>query len=548
MVVFALEKWYNIYMEKRVMSVDLSSMSREELESNYVNLQTELEAEKLKVSWLEEQFRLQRAVRFGASSEKTLVDFNQMSIFNEAEYLCDEAGVLNEPAMIDVAPTRKKKKGTKNRLTAGLPKERFEFDLTEEEKTCSTCGNPLHYVKKVVRKELAIIPAKVYVKEYISHVYACRKCQETGDANPMHTAKAPLSLFNGSLASASIVADIIKKKYIDCTPLYRQEQDVKRNGLKLTRQTMSNWVINASNKYFQPIYEKMLSRLLEEDIIQADETELEVLNEPGKEAKSKSYMWLFRTNRESKPIVLYKYADTRAGRVAGETLKNFNGYLQTDGYSGYNSVTLRDENPATPVGCFAHARRKYCDALKALPAVEQQNPNTNIAKGIAYCDKIFNIEKQLSKLSPQERQLVRQEKMMPLLEEYFGWVKRFDPSILLKSKFRDAIVYSINQEIPLRNFMLDGRLECSNNRSERSIKPFVIARKNFLFCNTPSGANASAVTFSIVETAKENNLNIFNYLEHILECMSQDEAYDIEKLMPWSDELPEDCKAKRVSE
>ncbi len=535
-------------MEKQVITMDLSSMSREELELNYVQLQTQLEAEKMKVSWLEEQFRLQRAARFGASSEKALVDFDQMSIFNEAEHICDEAGDAYEPAMVDVVAPRKKKKCSKNALTTGLPKERFEFDLTQEEKTCPECGNSLHHVKKVVRKELAIIPAKVYVKEYISHVYACRNCQDTGDANPMHTARAPLPLFHGSLASPSIVADILKRKYVDCVPLYRQEQDLKRNGLKLTRQTMSNWVINASNKYFKSIYNRMLCKLLEEDIIQADETELEVLNEPGKEAKSKSYMWLFRTNRESKPIVIYKYADTRAGIVPGQTLKDFNGYLQTDGYAGYGSVTNRELNPALPVGCFAHARRKYCDALKALPVAEQKNSNTNTSKGIAYCDRIFNIENEISKLSPKERQLVRQQKMLPLLEEYFAWVKSFDTNMLIKSKFRDAIIYSVNQEIPLRNFVLDGRLECSNNKCERSIKPFVIARKNFLFCNTPSGADASAITFSLVETAKENNLNIFKYLEYILDCMSQDNNYDIEKLMPWSDEIPEECRAKIISE
>ena len=219
--------------------------------------------------------------------------------------------------------------------------------------------------------------------------------------------------------------------------------------------------------------------------------------------------------------------------------------LRTDGYAGYNSVTKREKDSAVSVGCWAHARRFFCDASKAIKKGSSDTPATNIDKAIAYTDRIFAIERDsdMAKKTPQERMRIRKEKTLPALDEFFKWIRSFDPDHIIKGKFRDGVVYSQNQEEALRAFLLDGRLPCSNNAAERSIKPFVISRKNFLFCKTPSGAKATATVFSLIETAKANGLDPYKYLVYIFEKLSQDEDYDLEQLMPWTKAVVDACKA-----
>ena len=529
-------------MENKAITRDLSSMTRAELEQNIVDLTTEIESQKQKIKWLEEQFRLSRQQRFGSSSEQGIIDNDQISLFNEAEWTVDGAGEdFPEPDLAKVAPPKKKKtKGGKERMVSGLPKEIINFRLTEEQMDCPNCGEKLTEVKKTIRKELVVIPAQVKVNEYHDAVYTCRNCQKNGIENPMHTGGSPKPLLRNALASPSFVADIIKRKFVDGVPIYRQEQEYKRNGIRLSRQTMSSWVVRCSEYYLEGVYDILKENLLKRDIIQADETKVQVLHEPGKPATSDSYMWLYRSSiwDPGSQIVLYEYQDNRRMENPANFLRDFSGYLQTDGYSGYNSVTNRESDPATSVGCWAHARRYFCDAIKVLPKAEQENSNTNSHIAIAYADKIFAIERdKLGDKSPEERTQIRMEKTAPILDAYFKWIHSFNPDNILKGKFRDGIVFSRNQEKSLRAFMLDGRLQCSNNTAERSIKPFVISRKNFLFCNTPSGARATAIAFSLVETAKANDLNPFKYLEYIFEKLSQDADYDLEQLMPWAEDV-----------
>ena len=530
------------------MNKDLSAMSRDELEQNIVELTTQVESQKQKIRWLQEQFNLLQQKRFGASSEKDMGSGEQMSLFNEAEWTADEAeGQIPEPDMAKVAPPKKTKtKGGKLRMVSGLPKETIDFRLTAEEMACPECGGKLTEVRKTIRRELIVIPAQVRVKEYIDAVYACRNCQKNGIANPMHTGRGPKPLLENSLASASFASYIMNRKFVDGVPIYRQEADLKRKGIRLTRQTMSNWVIRCSEKYLQGVYDILKEELLKREIIQADETTVQVLSEPGRPADSDSFMWLYRSGAwdPESQIILYEYQDNRRKENPEKFLGDFHGYLQTDGYQGYNSVTKRQEDPAISVGCWAHARRFFCDALKAIPKGSSDTSHTNIDKAIAYADKIFAIERDndLAEKTPQERMQIRQEKALPVLDEYFRWVKSFDPQHIIKGKFRDGIVYSRNQEEALRAFLLDGRLPCSNNAAERSIKPFVISRKNFLFCKTPSGAKATATVFSLIETAKANRLDPFKYLVYIFEKLSQDEDYDLEQLMPWTEAVASTCR------
>ena len=254
-------------------------MSRDELEQNIVELTTQVESQKQKIRWLQEQFNLLQQKRFGASSEKDMGSGEQMSLFNEAEWTADEAeGQIPEPDMAKVAqPKKTKTKGGKLRMVSGLPKETIDFRLTAEEMACPECGGKLTEVRKTIRRELIVIPAQVRVKEYIDAVYACRNCQKNGIANPMHTGRAPKPLLENSLASASFVTDIMNRKFVDGVPIYRQEADLKRKGIRLTRQTMSNWVIRCSEKYLQGVYDILKEELLKREIIQADEKTVQVL-------------------------------------------------------------------------------------------------------------------------------------------------------------------------------------------------------------------------------------------------------------------------------
>ncbi len=381
-------------------------------------------------------------------------------------------------------------------------------------------------IGKTVRKTLKFIPAKVVVHEDWYYTYACKDCEKESEQAQIVKATKDKSVLPGSYASPEAVAHIMTQKYVMGVPLYRQEQELKRKSIMLSRQTMSNWVVECSERWLSPIYDELHKRLLEEDIIHSDETELQVLHEPGKKAQTTSFMWLYRTGKYAKqPIVLYEYKDNRRQENPEIFLKGFKGYLQTDGYAGYNTV----EN-VIRIGCLAHLRRKFTDAQKASP---NGKVSPTVATALAYCNKLFAIEKEISELSFEERLEVRKAKSEPLLKEFSGWSKTRQATP--KGKLGIALTYLNNQLPVIQNYMLDGRLECSNNLAERSIKPFVIDRKNFLFANTPKGAKNSAVTFSLIETAKENGIDPYEYLLHIFKTaptLSLTDKDWPEKLLP----------------
>ena len=332
-----------------------------------------------------------------------------------------------------------------------------------------------------IRRELEVIPAQVIVKEIHSMIYSCRACEKQDITVPMVTAPAPNPVIKGSIASPSIIADIMTKKYVDATPLYRQEQEYKRRGLPVNRQNMSNWIIRAAQDWLNPLYIRLREILTSYDVLHADETELEVLNEPGREASTKSYMWMYRTGNGHDPIVLYDYQPSRAGDNAKTFLKGFKGYLQTDAYDGYDKLLKESKAgeamEVTVVACFAHARRYFTDTLKA---VDDKNSYmyTSAYQGVKYIDDMFELEKELSEKSFDERYDERLSRLKPMLEVYFSWIEKEHALALPKSSYGKAINYSFNQKDKLMNILKDGRLELSNNRAERAIKPFVIGRKN----------------------------------------------------------------------
>jgi len=491
-----------------------------------------------KVSWFEEQFRLSQQRRFGRSSEQT--GAGQIQLFNEAE--SEAASFSPEPVMEEITYKRRKQKGHREAKIKDLPQETIEYRLPPEEQVCACCDSELHEMSTQTRQEIKIIPAQASVVNHVQYVYACRRCDREETGTPIVNAPKPAPVLPGSLASPSAVAHIMAQKYVEAVPLYRQEQSWSRLGVELSRQTMANWVVQGADRWLAPLYERMHELLLRRNILHADETELQVLREPERSATSKSYMWLYRTGRGSPPIVLFDYQTTRASKHPRRYLTGFSGYLHVDGYPGYNGLP-----DITLVGCLSHARRGFDKALKALPA-EKRDADVAAKKGLEFCNRLFEIERHLREVSPEERYEIRLERSRPVVDAFRAWLDQQRPNVLPKSALGQAINYCINQWDKLVNFLKDGQLELDNNRAERSIKPFVIGRKNFLFSNTPRGAKASAITYSIIETAKENGLAPFHYLKYLFEKLPNIDLQDqkpLDELLPWSGSLPEECRVQK---
>ncbi|NLB03323.1 MAG: IS66 family transposase [Bacteroidales bacterium] len=457
------------------------------------------------LQWLMSQIRLAKHKQFGASSEKT--DGTQFSLFNEAESNADMT--ISEPEITEVkAHYRKRTRLTTDKLPEDLPVEIIEHELPAEDCICPACSSKMHTMGKQTREELKIIPAKAVITRHVQHIYACRNCEATSDSVPIVKADMPEPVIKGGFAAPETIAHIAVQKFMMASPLYRQEQEWKQNGILLSRQTMSNWLLKASENWLEPIYEEMKLKLCTHEVLHADETTLQVLKEPGKAAQSKSYMWLYRTSGEAKhQIVLYDYQPDRK-RIHPETfLKSFKGCLHCDGYEGYHKLP----ESIIIVGCLAHLRRKFFDALKTLS--KEKQAESNGAKGVAYLDKLFHLEKQFASLTPANRLSERERISKPLFAEFYNWIE--STAALPKTLLGKAMYYAKSQRKYLERYLLDGRLEISNNRAERSIKPFVIGRKNWLFANTPNGARASAIYYSLIVSARENGLNPFEYLTWI---------------------------------
>jgi transposase len=514
-----------------------NSPTIEELQQKTMKQEQEIARLSAKLKWYEEQLLLAKSKRFGASSEQTHPDQMAMDLFNEAEAEADPQ--VPEPTVETITYQRKKKRGTREIKLASLPVETIEYRLTEEERVCPCCAGALHEMSTETRQELKIIPAEVKVVHHVRYIYACRQCERSEIRTPILTAPMPAPVVPGSLVSPSLMAYVMSQKYVDSLPLYRQEQQFQRLGVELSRQTMANWILAASQRWLAPMVDYMHKELLKRDILNADETTLQVLREPGRPAQSDSYLWLYRTGRYDAQIILYDYQTGRSGEYPRAYLSGYAGYLQTDGYSGYNKV----EN-VTQLGCWSHARRKYHEALQILPS--HQRSGTAAAEGLAFCNALFEVERKWRESTPEERYEARLAESRPILNAFMKWLEEQQHRVLPKSLLGQAITYSLNQWVKLNVFLQDGRLEIDNNRSERSIKPVVIGRKNFLFSNTPRGAKASAVIYSLVETAKANSLNPYMYLKYLFETMPQlRDATDPEalgKLAPWYPALPLVCR------
>ncbi len=501
---------------------------RKELIKIIENLATQNEQLEAKIRWFEEQFHLARHKQYGASSERNLRE--QRNLFNEAEAIA-EGGPFEEEIRQTIDGYQRKKPGRKP-IPKDVPIERIEYRLPEEEQICSACGGPMHEMSEQCRHEVKLIPAQVKIVQHAQLVYGCRDCEKNGIEVPIKTAKAPNPVIKKGLASPSAVAYVMNMKFVEGVPLYRQEQHYARLGIDLSRGVLSNWIIKGS-EWLEWIYGRLKQKLLEQEILHADETTLQVLKEPGRAAESQSYMWLYRTGCVGPPMVLFDYQPSRAGENPRKFLEGFKGYLHVDGYAGYHNIP-----DVTLAGCWAHFRRKFDEALKGLPS--KKRSGSRAREALHRINRLFAIERRLSNSAPEERLKERNLKSRPIVEDLHEWLEDIKSAVLPKSLFGLAVNYGLQQWPKLIRFLEDGRIEISNNRAERSIKPFVIGRKNWLFCNTPKGARASAIIYSLVETAKENKLNPYAYLNHLFERLPNLESRDTEtldQLLPWNVDL-----------
>lgn len=482
-------------------------------------LTTENQRYKAQVLTLTEQLNLALARRYAASSEKLSPD--QIALFDEAELDADT--VLESDDDVDeitIAGHTRKKRGRKP-IPRHLPRIDVIHEIPESERRCDHDGRLLTEIDEVIAEQLDIIPATIRVLRHIRKKYAC----DCGQC--IKTAPLPAQPIPKSLASPGLLAHIAVSKYQDALPLYRQETILQRIGVDIPRATLANWMIRAGT-LIQPLVNLLDDQLLHHDILQMDETTVQVLKESGKRAQSKSYLWLQRGGPPEHPVVRYHYDPGRGAGVAERLLAGFKGYLQTDGYDGYNAVVAA--NNLIHVGCMAHARRRFSDAVKAQG---RSRVRGKAHRGLSFIQKLYRIEKQARKLDPEQRHAHRQRHARAVLEEMRGWLDQSLPQVPPASATGKALQYLHKQWPKLIRYLDDGRLEIDNNAAENAIRPFVLGRKNWLFSDSVRGVQTSANLYSLIETAKANGLEPYAYLRYVFTELPKAGTVDaIESLLP----------------
>ncbi len=521
----------------------------EQKDERIAELSRTVEELRAAVANLNETIEELRRKFFGTSSERSRNREPEQETGQEAE----------EESCTVRSHTRRKSKAKREELYEDLPVREIRNAVPEDQRNCPDCDAPMETITwQFVREELRITPAKVERIRYMQEVLACPVCREE-DTGTIVKAPVPTAPLAHSPASPSMVAYVMYQKFLNSIPFYRQEMDWLQMGAPLARETTANWCIKCALEYFQPVYDLLHKYLVRRELLHADETVCQVLREKGKAASSNSYMWIYLTGNDGLPsIILYDYQPGRAGDYAKDFLEGFTGLLECDGYTGYNSV----ENVIL-VCCLAHCRRYFFEAVPAAYRKKQKLLDINSPEeipadaadpekakegkkipaeiGLCYCNQLFRIERTLKSLSPEERKARRLELEVPVWDSFWSWLATVKP--LGGSLLEKAVNYASNHRELLGNYLLDGRCEISNNRAERCAKSYATGRKNFLFHDSVNGARSSAVIYSLVETAKANHLNVFQYLYTLLLYMPdyKNEPAGVETMMPWSDFIKERC-------
>ena len=519
-----------------------------QLQDQNDKLSGEIQELNKKMEVLIEQITLANKNRFGRSSEK-MTDTSQICFmevdgtivfFNEAEAVSDLDA--EEPDTLENKPARKAKAvGKKEADIKDLPVNIINHYLTDEELVAEFGKNGWKQLPDAISKRYRFIPAKVEIDEHHVGVYASK----TDDR--IIKADHPKALLHGSLVSPTIAAAIMNGKYVNAVPLYRLEQEFSRYGLTITRQNMANWMIRLGESYLAVLYDYLHQELYNYHVIQADETPV-LVNRDGRSAGSKSYMWVYRSGHlySDKQIVLYDYHKTRNCSHPREFLCNYSGICVTDGYQVYHTIEKEREDLQI-AGCWAHARRKFDEALTVIPKAHRNKSDAFLV--IKQIQAIYREEGKLNELSSKERLMQRQLVIKPLVDALFAYLKKMEPTVPTSGQLRKAYTYILNQEKYLRVFLEDGEVPIDNNASERAIRGFCIGKKNWQMIDTINGAHSSAIIYSIAETAKANNLKPYDYFVYLLEeipkHMEQKDRTFLEDLLPWSKKLPEGIRKQQ---
>ena len=546
--------------KKDILQLLLESMAQEkELRSQLAVLTDELKRTNQQMQVILEKWNLAQANRFGRSSEKMGYDTGtcqQLELavmyaecFNEAEATVNEIPP-DEPDMEEVTVTahkRKKHAGKREEDLKDLPHAEPVISTLTEEELLEQLGPGYRQLKDEVYQRLEFHPSSFEVKEYHICVYV------SADGKKFAKAKRPQAdLFRNSIATPSLLAGILNYKYVNALPVHRLAQDFKRSEVNISPQVMCNWVIKSSEIYFSLVYDWMKDVLLKQPVVQADETTLKV-NRDGRKAGSSSYMWVYITGEHDdsgKKIVLYDYCRTRSTEHLREFLSSYKGILVSDGYQSYH--TFSKEQSLTSAGCWTHCRRRFVNAIKAaqkdLP--EEALKNSIAYQALARISAIYKLDGSWKERTSEYRMEHRQRILKPLVDEYFDWVKEQIKTcnVLPKSETGEGLSYSINQEKYLRAFLDNRDIPIDNSACERAIRPFCVGRKNWNVIDTVEGAQASAIVYSIAETAKANNLKPYQYFEYLLTELPErisrkkDSTFSLDDLMPWSPKLPMSCR------
>lgn len=524
----------------------LNTLDKSLLVQMFLAMQEESEKQTRKLKEMDEKLQrimeqvvLSNQKRFGRSSEK-MGDYAQMyfveidgkiAFFNEAEAVCD----LEVSEEEEAAPRRKKAIGKKEQDMSGLPVNRIDHYLSEDELIAEFGEKGWKQLPDEISRRYRFVPAKVEVDEHHVGVYA-------GKADD-HMIKAPhpKALLHGSPVSSTLAAAIINSKYVNAVPLYRTEKEFERYGIRVNRKNMAHWMIRLAEEYLGVMYDFLHRKLYGYHVIQADETPC-LVNKDGRPAGSKSYMWVYRSGYlyQKEQIVLYEFQKTRNASHPREFLKNYSGICVTDGYQVYHTLEKEKED-LTIAGCWVHCRRRFDEALKVIPKEARSKSNAYLV--MKQIQAIYREEGKLKELSSGERLQQRQLVVKPLVDALFVYLKSTNQDVSVKTKLGDAYGYILNQEKYLRVFLTDGDVPIDNNASERAIKGFCIGKKNWQVIDTISGAKSSAIIYSIAETAKANNLKPYEYFEYLLsvipEHMEDTDQSFLEDLLPWSEKLPE---------
>ena len=538
-------------MASKYTEEQLNSLDRETLIRLFLSQQEQLENIAHTLQLVLEQMADLKRHRFGRSSEKheteDQISFMEVDgkivFFNEAEVVAAEGNTQEEPESVSRRKP-KKKQGKREEDLDGLPVVVVEHSMTDEELEDKFGKDGWKQLPDEVYSRYSFTPAKIEVEEHHVKVYAGKETED------VIKAPHPQTLLRGSLVSPSLEAAVMNAKYVNAVPLYRQEQEFERYGLHISRQNMANWTIQCADRYLAVLYDYLHEKLYGYHVLQADETPV-LVNKDGRPAGSKSYMWVYRTGRmyTECQIVLYEYQRTRNASHPREFLKDFSGVCVTDGYQVYHTIEEEREDLKI-AGCWSHARRRFDEAVKALPKAKQKDSRAYLA--LTMIQAIYREEKLLKDLPAKERMIRRQLSVRPLVEAYFVWVRETLPKVPQKSKTWEGFNYSLNQEKYLKVFLDDGEVPMDNNAAEQSIRGFCIGKKNWVMIDTIAGAKSSAIIYSIAETAKANNLKPYDYFEYLLteipKHLDDTDRSFLDDLLPWSPSLPANCRKPDKSE